>query len=509
MPNLAAFLNRWRITGTLTTTSPLHIGDGFPSTSRILKADGKDREVQTVCVDIHGKPFIPASAFKGPLRAWLKRNGHFDARWERLLGSDSDKLDGPHACGGQLGFWDAPLRTSPTFSRQNPPYWNSNRGTAVAVSVSIDRRSRTALARHLFHIEYVPVGTVFDFEVTAQNLSQDDIAHLLGLLELFAKDDSLTLGAHEIHDWGKMRWSNPKVYHLDSTDLARRLETQEPISVGFAAADSPTQVQPIVLSGTAKRLTIDITLHFDSPLLARDPAAGEEARARNARLPKDDERREPEALPQLDQNGDPFLPARSVRGVLRSRVEMILRTLGQSVPPPHEAHIVRSLADLTTLDFASRIFGASGWRAPVRCPKFVLKGTEKASPRRQDFVANDRFTGGSAGSKKFAAKPVLCDKPIGKFVLGGTLIVDLQRLAIANADDYGPGLLALMLRDLVDGDLQFGSGSSKGQGACTAEVLWDGQPLMDAAVDAVKLARQKFQPSPAPASASAPSSSLP
>jgi hypothetical protein len=69
-------------------------------------------------------------------------------------------------------------------------------------------------------------------------------------------------------------------------------------------------------------------------------------------------------------------------------------------------------------------------------------------------LAIDRFTGGGADGLKFNAQAVY--QP----VLSGTLRLDVRRL-----DLWALGLLALTLRDALEGDLTFGFGASKGYGA--------------------------------------------
>ena len=72
----------------------------------------------------------------------------------------------------------------------------------------------------------------------------------------------------------------------------------------------------------------------------------------------------------------------------------------------------------------------------------------------QEFVAIDRFTGGAADGAKFDA--VLA----GITTLAGTLTIDLARLKKVDDQFRSLGLLALVLRDLSEGDIVLGSGSA-------------------------------------------------
>ncbi|MGH8615097.1 MAG: TIGR03986 family type III CRISPR-associated RAMP protein [Gammaproteobacteria bacterium] len=88
---------------------------------------------------------------------------------------------------------------------------------------------------------------------------------------------------------------------------------------------------------------------------------------------------------------------------------------------------------------------------------------------RQEFVAIDRFTGGAANKKKFNA-----ERP-DSVTLHGWIEVEPERICA-----WGYGLLALVLRDLKEGDIQFGLGRAKGYGSCTAKLVEIGKlaPLL-------------------------------
>ena len=80
--------------------------------------------------------------------------------------------------------------------------------------------------------------------------------------------------------------------------------------------------------------------------------------------------------------------------------------------------------------------------------------------KRQELVAIDRFTGGAAHQLKFNAE--YADRPH----LKGRITLDLKR-----AEPWARGLLALTVRDLIEGDIAMGYGASKGFGALKARVL--------------------------------------
>ena len=68
------FLNRYRIEGTLTTTSPLHIGTGEARTESLPEDQSRPDEehhVDEIARDWRGLPYLPGSALRGVLRHYL------------------------------------------------------------------------------------------------------------------------------------------------------------------------------------------------------------------------------------------------------------------------------------------------------------------------------------------------------------------------------------------------------------------------------------------------------
>ena len=220
------------------------------------------------------------------------------------------------------------------------------------------------------------------------------------------------------------------------------------------------------------------------------------------RITKDD----PDFYPRRDAKGKPYLPAKSFRGAIRSQAERIIRTLDghvcfiDEVKP--DCKPVEKMADVDRLCLACQLFGGTGWKTPIRIsdfrfarleskPKIEFKTENKLAQKsviktkqgnftttfkkkpkiapvltqtkgefEQDFVAIDRFTGGGSDQAKFKAR--VSNSPL----LEGTLEIDLQRIK-----PWGLGLLALLIRDLMEGDITFGYGAAKGYGHCYAQLL--------------------------------------
>lgn len=488
--NAPTFQNRWRILGTLTTRSELHIGNGGTGelTERHRRArkgiSEPEHDVQTVCIDHSGRAYLPSTALRGPLRSLLvkrKSADQFeftDARWTALFGTpDPDAED---AVGGKLIFYDAFWKSGsgPAGADDKPefPYWSATRRTCVATSVSLDRRRRTAAEHLLYQVEYVPAGETFEFEIGAENVDAEDIAHLLALLETL--NVGISVGALASSGWGHMSWQLTSLQRFTSADV--EAWKKDPKRQAGLAMTRPlpeaekarllSQANAIAFPATSSAsLEIQLQLQMTSPWIVRD--ARQKARAaddvRNEVKP---DKRRPGASPMLDEKGRPFIPAKSFCGLLRSQAERILRTLGFEVLSPDKQPVISprlgvadALHQVSRLDLAAQLFGASGWRAPLQPSRLSLpKSATKPDLLRQEFVAVDRFTGGAADALKFNADFA---PPCS---LQGSLTLDLDHISQVESSGAYRGLLALVLRDLAEGDLTPGAHAAIGCGACTA-----------------------------------------
>lgn len=476
------FKNRWLITGTLTTETELHIGDGFAEKLSLRNQEcGKDHVAdedplyQTVCTDHQGRAFIPSTSLRGPLRSAVIEAGAWDGVWEALFGSDKERLekDPESAVGGKLIFYDAFYAGSlhqkvppddPSF-----PQWHPERRTSIATSVSLDRRKRTARENLLYQTEYIPVGEIFTVEIGGDNLTDEDVARLLALLERFKSTglSPLTLGAQKSSNWGQVRWELQQISRFTRDDLPNWQSVWNSPLSPKEFSRLKNMAAGLALPSAEDMLEIQIHLQMTSPWLVGDA----EQKDRLARAKKDkveESKRPPGAVPVLDEKGRPFIPAKAVRGLLRTQAERILQTLGQQVPHPVDLPVIsnktsaaEALHDASQkLDLAAHLFGASGWRAPLQISAMKVEG-ETPALLTQEFVAIDRFTGGAADQLKFKAsfaKPAF---------LTGHLRLDLRRASDVGASQSARGLLALLLRDLKEGDLTPGSHAAIGSGACT------------------------------------------
>jgi CRISPR/Cas system CSM-associated protein Csm3 (group 7 of RAMP superfamily) len=493
------FENRWMIVSSLTTNSPLHIGNGgtIHCPQLINSQTSKPVDINSVCTNKDDRASIPGSTLKGNLRAWAKRTEITIDNFENLFGGDDPEKDG--SVGGKVEFYDA-VAVGPPHFNEAPPYWNPQRCTGVIAGVAINRLTRTASERKLFHQEFVPPGVSFGFTVTGQNLSDSELEDLLFVLAGF-NQGGVTLGAGEEDGWGAVNCEVIDIRLITRVEAENWINSGAP-TVGYDALGSLPQPELRAWTNKIKdrrgplavtpKLTLDITLEFQSHFLVNDPSRSgtvEEGKTSQA--------------PMIDVKGRLLLPASSFRGAFRSQAEKILRTMrGKLVccypddsGPRAACQAVYGQSELKKLCPVCKVFGAAGWKSPIGITDFVTpepisKLTENEATKLghatgklciQEFVAIDRFTGSAAvgsancdeqkdgtmsspGGKKFNATSVY--RP----VLSGRIKIDLQALHLAGASRWALGLLALTLRDLVEGDMRFGFAAAKGYGSTLAQV---------------------------------------
>lgn len=466
-------LNRWRIEGRLITTSHLHVGSGSTTNRKDIKnknEKGDEAEIAAIVTDYNEKPYIPGTTIKGNLRTYLERTKQDNKIIEKLFGSKDPKKE--DSCGGALEFWNAKVEIPSTLNNQHIPYWKQNRLTGVTASAVIDRQTRTAADKKLFYTEYIPAGIPFKVVITGQDLDDKEMSLLLYALNGF-NTKMIKLGASEADGWGEFKWKLETATYISSEDIKKWIQSPgELVAYDIKGRDRKNKLKEIAdklqVSTPEDFLTLKIVLTFNSPFLVNDTSRDRDLKDTNGRKKFGDH------YPLVDTKGKVILPAKSIRGAFRSQAEKILRTLGdgQSACFDHNkaerkaCGSVYKVAKVKESCPACQVFGQSGWRSPIQFSNFTfIQNAEKGTIKRQQFVAIDRFTGGGAEGAKFDAD--YADRP----KLEGTMTIDISRLGTIGAEDWGLGLIALTLRDLMDGDITFGFGASKGYGSCKSEII--------------------------------------
>jgi CRISPR/Cas system CSM-associated protein Csm3 (group 7 of RAMP superfamily) len=267
------FLNRYRIEGTLTTQSPLHIGDGGEDENRgpekkqkgeAKKQKDPEKEEQkdpvrtsTVVTDWENKAVIPGSSLKGAMRNYLLQifssvHGGMETddpdvmaacrdynEWSKKFQNQNDqicamrvkasileRLFGTPFAAGKTDFWDGEciteIKDGGMFAPKRPPFLDKKRRTCVYQSVAIDPETGTALEKKLYHFEAVPPGVSFKITICGQNLVYVELGMILFALNAFNSEIwPLTLGGMGGRGFGRMNFKLEQICFLGKNDLSQ------------------------------------------------------------------------------------------------------------------------------------------------------------------------------------------------------------------------------------------------------------------------------------------------
>jgi CRISPR/Cas system CSM-associated protein Csm3 (group 7 of RAMP superfamily) len=452
---------RWIISAVLYTHSPLHIGCS-DTTIHPKLPDVKD--INACIKDHNNKPYIPGATLKGDLLAWLRlrmNSEHEDLI--ALFGKDSKK--DKSGSGGRAEFHDAYLK-EPLKTATNYPYWRKETQTYVEISTVINQATCTVAHRKLFHTEVVPPGVGFKVIITGM-MSENQSALLIAALQAFNNtDEAATIGAETASGKGRMSlFGNVQVACMDAQQVRNWLETNKcddkihnddqqacnwldtktlSMAGEYLNKISKDRVEPVMtgFDNVTERDMLELIIQMDGPFLINNPEAVLQEDA------------ETDHQPLLDADGKPLLSGKSLRGALRSQAERIVRSLGldccDTLKPCPSIYKQKEVEE--KLCPVCQVFGATGWQSPLHIHHFEYDEHEIRYSITQDFVAIDRFHGGGKQGAKFNASFYFRPK------FKGFIELD-QRLP-----NWGKGLLALVLRDLKEGDIKLGFGANKGYG---------------------------------------------
>lgn len=462
--------HRLTIRGTLRCCTPLHVGSG---TSR------GDVDLDLL-LDGAGEPFVPGSSLAGALRAWATH----------ALPSGSSELG--HAFGSGAGVTRGLERAGRVTVADGRVTCSGP--LELRDGVGIDRRRGAAAEGVKFIRRVVPAGSTISLEISydAVGPSETDQGERLlrsAVVALRARQIRLGgattrgLGAVVLEDVEeRVEDHSSRAGFLSALATEARDEFVEPaepftvpsldISIGWAPDG------PLLVRAAGEGLVVD-----GWPLVSRSPMAADPAG---------------EAAISL------VLPGSSVKGVLRTHAERVVRTMVGIDAAGGD--FLAQLGD-DRLDIIHRLFGSASDRSTGR------SGTARAgalsvedaystwSKKDADWLALRDAAIGESPDRMASARPLmegLTDES-GELQVGHHVAIDrwtggaadhllfttlephrvqwnpmrlrldpvlLGSDGIGNAATY---LLLLVLRDLCDGWLAFGHGTLRGHGAVTVD----------------------------------------
>lgn len=490
-----------RLNGTLVARTPLHVGGAGAG----LFADA------ALATDGQGRYLIPGTSLTGVLRQRLVVDGYLtDAQAERWFGFARKDT------GAASYVWvdDAVAPATATHY--------------VRDMVGIDRYTGAAATGVLYAFEMMPAGTQFEADITVEQPPEWDPEKFGPSAEQLTADiaalltNGLQVGAKTGTGHGEVFWRDPRwrVLNLETPDgLLAALGGGTPVAHKDRPA-SPARTNPWSLTVTVPWRPIGgllVSEQWDNHDADRAPLT--------------------EVVPALDgDNGDYsafVLPGSSVRGVLRSHAEKIVRTVWDGAPAVdadsafldqvavggfeplldlfgtagtsgRESNDTRSgarrgavrVSSVRTQPFPSALWGAvaQAKKSPEKDREAAVFAATAISQFNQDTRVKDtglwcdfatrnsidRWTGGTVDGLLFSAIEIYTTR----FTTWDRLQieVDFRRLSPTAGAAPAPraaaeqriraasALLLLVLRDLAEGQLRFGHGTTRGLGEIETEV---------------------------------------
>ncbi len=425
---------RVRISGFLEVKSPLHIGNGETTeTVKIENANKKSQNkdkttvlVDAVCKDSNGKPYLPATSLRGALRA---RRGD-TALASKLFGKtrEDSHLD-TEAGMGKLRCYDAVADVEPI-------------SLSLRSGIKLDPLLGVVDTHKLYTREVVPCGSRFTLTVEVDQVVDKELAALLGLLESLGVQIAGGLGAGKSKDQGRLKWALERIDVIDAEALTEWAQNDD-TSLPWKKLNSEISAnQSLLLSSP---VTVDFELEFHTPWIVDAP---ERRRVKSAIEPQP-----PDLEFSRTDDGHAWLPASTLKGWLRGRSRRILMTLlvGRGC--------TQTLAKAQVDALLKEIFGATdraGWLIVSDA-----YSQRPAAAHHQQFVAINRFTGGSSDGALYdvnAASPCTVSGRLG------------WKSTVSASGDWRLGLFAMLARDAMEGDLVLGWGKGRGFGQGIARI---------------------------------------
>ncbi len=416
---------RVRIKGALETLSALHISSG--EEAEYKDKENESRHYAQLCLNAKNKPFIPASTIRGVLRGFAEQ--HDQQMVNRLFGYNKENDES--RANRKLRFYDAPLLewnfSGKLLERHREKQKIYENKGILNFRTKLNPILGVAEENKLFASEYVPAGSYFEVELEADEINEADLKDILGLLECFDGSEQATLGKGTSQGQGKIQWKCEKIAYLNSEQIKNWLNDQSDLQ--FLAL---TRIEPNKIIPKKPLKKIKINLNFSAPFLVNDAYLVEEKVEEKTDISDLEFSRLP--------SGEPIIPASSLRGVLRGQCQKILNTKFSNPP---------------TLD---NLFGTTEQRSLVWITDAVGNSKEN---HEQVFNAIDRFTGGTKDNALYQINAA------HEQVLTATIFLDDKR----EIKDWEKGLLLLLARDTLEGDLMCGWGKARGFGVFKATLF--------------------------------------
>jgi len=189
------------LSGSIKAITPLHIGSGKPE----IEIGEVDMPILT---DPNGQPYIPGSSLKGRVRAEAERIARergmevcSPPNVKYMCGSKKENPEDFCICCRIFGTAGTISVASKVKFRDAYPLRKVD-ALLERTGIAIDREKGTVAKRALYTIQAVPAGVEFNFEVVAENLSDEELKLLMAALK--SVEDS-AIGGSSSRGFGKVK----------------------------------------------------------------------------------------------------------------------------------------------------------------------------------------------------------------------------------------------------------------------------------------------------------------
>ncbi|MGH8934098.1 MAG: RAMP superfamily CRISPR-associated protein [Egibacteraceae bacterium] len=357
--------------------------------------------------DGHGLPHVPGSSLAGSLRGHLA-----DGLRERLMGSDPpDPSAGPSDRGEDQRLTPSRLRILGSRVESPDPF--------LLQQTAVSRRTGAAASKTLRTSQAAPAGAVISVYLRVDGELAPPERRALATWQP-------VIGGGHSHGQGRARVESMRWGRLD---LATKAGLRAWLELGGRrlferVCETPEEVDP-----GSHEAWIAVPVRIVDGLLVGMPGSGK--------------RKTPDVVPhRRGGRGDYVVEGSSIKGVLRSRAEFILRSVGADACDSGSRAC--GSCDACALFGSTAAAGMIGVRAAV---------IEDGRTARRPHVAIDRVTGGARPELLFSEE----------VLASGRFAITVDRLA-ADTPAWAETLLWHVLRDIDDGMVGFGSRTTRGYG---------------------------------------------
>ncbi|MEI2776359.1 MAG: RAMP superfamily CRISPR-associated protein [Tetrasphaera sp.] len=430
----------------------------------------RDKPDALIDIDPFERPHIPGTSLAGALKERVSETAGPD-RAQHIFGhvdGDGKRDDGTtDADASRMWVMNAEMESPDQGAPPTP---------SVRWSTAIDRERGAARLHTLRGVEMLPTGTRFVARLWLEDAAADVERGISRALVGWAP--AIGRGVSTGHGQLAVREARTATLDLGNRhDLLLWLERSGPALVDELTHD-PARGRVLDTRAADSRAPAQIRAlraTLSGPLFVGDkrvrpaknqPAArdGDTKALESRRDAPDSRERQP-----LMRGGRPLVPGTSIKGVLRSRCEFILNTVGIAACPTQccgKCHTCRWFGQGGGEDASATSVGA---RAKVRIPDALVDG---ARMRTRTHVALDRWTGGVSQDTPVDAAIHPPGTRGGKLYQlkapeSGTFEIQLDLKELTKPEDVQRFLatIRLVVEDVNDGLVGFGAATTRGYGS--------------------------------------------